>query len=131
MIHWHRLFFVSGVHVEGPFINEGKRGAHQVNFLRQTDNGTDDLIACYGSFENISIITIAPEIPKVIDEVIPYLVKELGLVVSIGHSAATLDEGERAVCSGARFITHLFNAMHPFHHRLPGLVGLLCFFLIL
>lgn len=116
---------ILGVHVEGPFIDEKKRGAHRTDFLRRTPRGIDDLIACYGSFDNVSIVTVAPEIPRMIEDVIPTLVNQHGLVVSIGHSVATLDDGERAVCAGARFITHLFNAMLPFHHRDPGLVGLL------
>jgi len=66
---------------------------------------------------------VAPEIPNMIEKVIPALVEKYYLIVSIGHSSASLDYGERAVCAGARFITHLFNAMLPFHHRDPGLVG--------
>ena len=112
-----------GIHVEGPFIDVKKRGAHRTDFLRQSPHGVEDLVACYGSFDNVSIVTLAPEIPNMIDSVIPSLVDKHGLVVSIGHSVATLDDGERAVCAGARFITHLFNAMQPFHHRDPGLVG--------
>jgi N-acetylglucosamine-6-phosphate deacetylase len=66
---------------------------------------------------------VAPEIPNMIEKVIPQLVEKYHLIVSIGHSVASLDQGERAICAGARFITHLFNAMLPFHHRDPGLVG--------
>ncbi|CAF2784984.1 unnamed protein product [Rotaria sp. Silwood2] len=116
---------ILGIHIEGPFISENKRGAHRTDFLRKSPNGIEDLLSCYGSFDNVSIVTIAPEIYNMIDNVIPELVEKYGLVVSIGHSIASLDDGERAVCSGARFITHLFNAMLPFHHRDPGLVGLL------
>ncbi|UJR08992.1 hypothetical protein I4U23_013242 [Adineta vaga] len=116
---------ILGIHIEGPFIDEKKRGAHRTDFLLQTPHGMEDLYACYGSFDNISIITVAPEIPNMIDNVIPELVEKHGIVVSVGHSIASLDIGERAVCAGARFITHLFNAMLPFHHRDPGLVGLL------
>ena len=112
-----------GIHVEGPFIDEKKRGAHRTDFLRQSPHGIEDLLTCYGSFDNVSIVTVAPEIPRMIEDVIPALVEKYGVVVSVGHSVASLDDGERAVCAGARFITHLFNAMLPFHHRDPGLVG--------
>ncbi|CAF1237426.1 unnamed protein product [Rotaria sordida] len=116
---------ILGIHIEGPFLNEDKRGAHRTDFLRESPHGIEDLLSCYGSFDNVSIVTIAPEIPNMIENVIPILIEKYGLIVSIGHSMASLDIGERAICSGARFITHLFNAMLPFHHRDPGLVGLL------
>jgi N-acetylglucosamine-6-phosphate deacetylase len=118
------IFIILGIHIEGPFIDENKRGAHRTDFLRKSPHGIEDLLSCYGSFENVSIITIAPEIPNMIENVIPKLVEKYNLIVSIGHSVASLDQGERAVCAGARFITHLFNAMLPFHHRDPGLVGM-------
>jgi len=117
-------FSCLGIHIEGPFIDENKRGAHRTDFLRKSPNGIEDLLSCYGSFENVLIVTIAPEIPNMIEKVIPELVEKYNLIVSIGHSVASLDQGERAVCAGARFITHLFNAMLPFHHRDPGLVGM-------
>ncbi|CAF0750886.1 unnamed protein product [Adineta steineri] len=116
---------ILGIHIEGPFIAENKRGAHRTDFLRKSECGIEDLKTCYGSFENVSIITLAPELPNMVENVIPELVARHNLVVSLGHSTATLDCGERAILAGARFITHLFNAMLPFHHRDPGLVGLL------
>ncbi|XP_016983527.1 N-acetylglucosamine-6-phosphate deacetylase isoform X2 [Drosophila rhopaloa] len=85
--------------------------------------GLTTLEGTYGSLERIKIITLAPE--KVTDpEVIGQLV-DRGITVSLGHSMASLSDGERAVQQGATLITHLFNAMLPFHHRDPGLVGLL------
>jgi N-acetylglucosamine-6-phosphate deacetylase len=119
-----KTFYYLGIHIEGPFIDENKRGAHRTDFLRKSPHGIEDLLSCYGSFENVLIITVAPEISNMIEKVIPELVEKYHLIVSIGHSVASLDQGERAVCAGARFITHLFNAMLPFHHRDPGLVGM-------
>ncbi|KAL1432943.1 hypothetical protein MTO96_001931 [Rhipicephalus appendiculatus] len=66
---------------------------------------------------------MAPELDPE-GKVIQALVKK-GVTVSIGHSEANLVQGEKAMQDGASFITHLFNAMLPFHHRDPGLVGLL------
>jgi N-acetylglucosamine-6-phosphate deacetylase len=119
-----KKFCCLGIHIEGPFIDENKRGAHRTDFLRKSPHGIEDLLSCYGSFDNVEIVTVAPEIPNMIENVIPELVNKYNLIVSIGHSVASLDYGERAVCAGARFITHLFNAMLPFHHRDPGLVGM-------
>lgn len=81
---------------------------------------------CGGSCkEIIKIVTLAPELPGVERyEIIQTLTKN-GIVVSMGHTNATLQEGIQAVQNGARLITHLFNAMRPFHHREPGLLGLL------
>ncbi|XP_034670972.1 N-acetylglucosamine-6-phosphate deacetylase [Drosophila subobscura] len=114
---------ILGIHAEGPFINPQKKGAHPENCIQTIDKGLETLETTYGSLERIKIITLAPE--KVSDpEVIGQLVAK-GITVSLGHSVATLSDGERAVQQGATMITHLFNAMLPFHHRDPGLVGLL------
>jgi N-acetylglucosamine-6-phosphate deacetylase len=69
------------------------------------------------------IITLAPELDTT-NTIIPLLTRH-GITVSLGHSQANLAQGELAVRNGARFITHLFNAMLPFHHRDPHLIGLL------
>lgn len=115
---------ILGSHLEGPFISYEKKGAHPANFvLGQPLSSYDDIERVYGSVDNVSIITMAPELDTN-NIVIRELVKK-GVVVSVGHSEGTLTDGERAVKSGAKFITHLFNAMLPFHHRDPGLVGLL------
>lgn len=69
------------------------------------------------------MVTLAPEIQNSLD-----LVQDLvqhGIIVSLGHSAADYDTGTRALGSGAKMITHVFNAMNPFSHRSPGIAGLI------
>uniref|UniRef100_G1TVZ8 N-acetylglucosamine-6-phosphate deacetylase n=1 Tax=Oryctolagus cuniculus TaxID=9986 RepID=G1TVZ8_RABIT len=115
---------VLGVHLEGPFISREKRGAHPEAHLRSFEaDGFHDVLATYGSLDNVRIVTLAPELGRS-REVIQALTAR-GICVSLGHSVANLRAAEEAVRSGATFITHLFNAMLPFHHRDPGIVGLL------
>ncbi|ORX93959.1 hypothetical protein K493DRAFT_315720 [Basidiobolus meristosporus CBS 931.73] len=118
---------ILGAHLEGPFISPSKFGAHEVQTLRTAPNGVADLFDCYaikhGETSNIAIITVAPEVEGVM-EAIPELVKE-GIVVSIGHSVATTDQAEAAVSKGANLVTHMFNALQEFHHRDPGIIGVL------
>jgi N-acetylglucosamine-6-phosphate deacetylase len=120
--------YVLGVHLEGPFISKDKLGCHDIQTLQTLSNGIQSLEAIYGRpisklKENVSIITLAPELDET-GEVIRSLT-ENGIIVSIGHSTADLAQGERAFANGARYITHLFNAMVSFHHRDPNLIGLL------
>ncbi|ERE67776.1 putative N-acetylglucosamine-6-phosphate deacetylase [Cricetulus griseus] len=115
---------VLGVHLEGPFISREKRGAHPEAYLRSfEDNAFHDVLATYGALDNVRIVTLAPELNRS-HEVIQALTAQ-GICVSLGHSVADLGAAEVAVQNGATFITHLFNAMLPFHHRDPGIVGLL------
>ncbi|EFX87360.1 hypothetical protein DAPPUDRAFT_307072 [Daphnia pulex] len=115
---------ILGIHVEGPFINNDKKGAHDLQFIHKFTNGASSIEEVYGKhWRNISMITLAPELENS-TEVIKYLTSN-GVTVSLGHSMGSLIQGEEAVRNGASFITHLFNAMLPFHHRDPGLIGLL------
>ncbi|XP_026467904.1 N-acetylglucosamine-6-phosphate deacetylase isoform X1 [Ctenocephalides felis] len=114
---------VLGIHLEGPYINKKKKGAHPEKYIMEFDQEYKQFETTYGAMENVSIITVAPEKENAM-KMISMLTKN-GLVVSLGHSTANLVEGEQAVKAGATLITHLFNAMLPFHHRDPGLVGLL------
>ena len=116
---------ILGLHLEGPFISPEKKGAHKIEYIRDLKGGFPDLLDVYGgNLKDVSIITLAPELDldcSVIKEC-----TKSGVTISIGHSAATLKQAESAFRSGARLITHLFNAMTVFHHRAdPGIMGVL------
>jgi N-acetylglucosamine-6-phosphate deacetylase len=111
---------VLGVHLEGPFLNPQKRGAHPAEYLLPlTLANVKRLLGEYGAI--VKIITLAPELDET-GEVIPYL-RSLGITVSLGHSQATAAEAQRAFAQGATMVTHAFNAMPGLHHRQPGLLG--------
>ncbi|CDH50089.1 n-acetylglucosamine-6-phosphate deacetylase-like [Lichtheimia corymbifera JMRC:FSU:9682] len=119
---------ILGAHVEGPFISPEKKGAHKISVLQDAKNGIEDFDKAYGpelkkGKDAVSIMTLAPELPGVTDA-IPDLVAR-GITVALGHSACQIADAEKAVNQGANSITHLFNAMQTFHHRDPGLVGVL------
>uniref|UniRef100_A0A8C1E7U1 N-acetylglucosamine-6-phosphate deacetylase n=1 Tax=Cyprinus carpio carpio TaxID=630221 RepID=A0A8C1E7U1_CYPCA len=115
---------VLGIHLEGPFISEEKRGAHPPKFLRTFKaGGLADLMEIYGHLDNVAMVTLAPELANSAAAI--HELSGRGIAVSLGHSMADLSQAEEAVQHGAKFITHLFNAMLPFHHRDPGIVGLL------
>lgn len=116
-----------GAHVEGPFLSPARNGIHKLDVLLEATSFAD-LEACYGA-ENlkpgstIKKITAAPELGKMMS-LIPELTSR-NMVVSIGHTDASFSEGQEAIEAGATMVTHMFNAMRPFDHRDPGIVGLL------
>lgn len=115
---------VLGLHLEGPFINLNKRGAHNPQHIRALENDVSDIQEVYGNdLSNVAIVTLAPELDTT--GKVTKCLTHRGVAVSMGHSEAGLIDGETAANNGATLITHLFNAMLPFHHRDPGLVGLL------
>ena len=108
---------ILGVHLEGPFISADKLGA-QPNFTREA---TLKEINALHSIVPIKVITLAPEVFNHLN-LIPELVK-MGIVVQIGHTNGTYEQGVSALNQGAKSFTHLFNAMSSFHHRTPGMAG--------
>ncbi|GAB3607661.1 N-acetylglucosamine-6-phosphate deacetylase [Conyzicola nivalis] len=108
---------VLGAHLEGPFLAQNRRGAHNGEFLRDpAPYEVEELLgAARGTLRQI---TIAPELPNAM-EAIDVLV-EAGVTVAIGHTEATFELAREAFDRGARIITHVFNAMPGIHHRAPG-----------
>ncbi|KAK6043414.1 amidohydrolase family protein [Cooperia oncophora] len=114
----------TSAHIEGPFISRAKRGCHPPEFIRAFgDDPVESIREVYGDVTNAAIVTLAPEL-KGSEKAIRYFTDK-GIVVSLGHSSAKLKDAENGVNSGARCITHLYNAMHSYHHRDPCLIGLL------
>jgi N-acetylglucosamine-6-phosphate deacetylase len=111
---------ILGVHLEGPFLNHQKRGAHPEEYLLPLT--LEEVKRVLGDYAYVvKIITIAPELDPT-GEVIPFL-RSLGITVSLGHSLATAAQAQYAFELGATMVTHAFNAMPPLHHREPGLLG--------
>ncbi len=111
---------ILGVHLEGPFLNPQKRGAHPAEYLLPLT--LEEVKRVLGDYAHIvKVMTLAPELDPT-GEVMTYL-RSLGITVSLGHSQATATEAERAFELGATMVTHAFNAMPPLHHREPGLLG--------
>lgn len=126
---------VLGAHLESNFVNPEYQGAQPARCLRlppqpgespRADGaftGGAILAAIDAQRAAVRIVTVAPELPGGLD-----LVRRLagaGHRVSLGHSAATYEQGVAAIAAGARHATHLFNRMPPLSHRAPGLVGAL------
>jgi N-acetylglucosamine-6-phosphate deacetylase len=110
---------VLGMHLEGPFLNIAKKGAHSTAYIRTPTNHELEEIIRYGR-DVIKLMTIAPEVFS--DEQIEMLL-DAGIVLSAGHSEMTYEQSMRAFSKGLQLVTHLFNAMTQMQHREPGLVG--------
>ena len=110
---------VYGLHLEGPWLNEIKSGAHVKEWIHSpTVAGVKELLE-YGN-NVIKMITVAPEVCS--NEVIDLLLSH-HIIISAGHSNATYGEAIKSFDKGISTVTHLYNAMSPLHHRAPGLVG--------
>jgi len=107
-----------GLHLEGPFLNREKKGAHLPENIARPD--AEALATMLGAAP-VRMVTLAPELDGALNLV--RLAADLGVLVSLGHSAADRGAALAALEAGARGATHLFNAMGPLHHREPGLPG--------
>ena len=110
---------IMGLHLEGPFINPLKNGAHIKEWIYSpTVSEVATLLEKADGV--IKMVTLAPE---VVDNQIIQLFKQAGIIVSAGHSNASLAQSHTAFENGITAVSHLFNAMSPLHHREPGLAG--------
>ena len=108
---------ILGMHLEGPFISRHRLGAHPTLNLEPRGDAFDRVLA----MSSLRLITLAPELPGALDAI--RRLNSRGVVVSIGHTNATLDEANAGITAGARMFTHLFNAMRPLNHRDPGVIA--------
>ncbi len=111
---------ILGVHLEGPYLNPLRRGAHRAQDLRHPAVGEVEETARQAQGA-LRMVTLAPELEGA-EAVVRWLVAH-GVVVSIGHTDAGYDEVQAAARWGARAATHVFNAMRGIHHREPGAAG--------
>jgi N-acetylglucosamine-6-phosphate deacetylase len=109
-----------GLHAEGPFLNPKKKGAHNPQHLRPP---TAEAVANWSPASGMRLVTMAPELPGALGVI--ETLSARGVVVSTGHSLATYEEALAGFDAGARYGTHLFNAMPFLAHRDPGLPGAL------
>lgn len=109
-----------GIHLEGPFISHEKRGVHPPENLLQPSPAMLEKF-WKASHGNLKMMTIAPELAGASDTIA--LAQNLGIISSIGHSNATLEEANAAILAGASHASHTFNAMRALDHRSPGLLG--------
>ena len=111
---------ILGIHFEGPFLSKERRGVHPPELLQLP---TADVLQkfLHAAAGNARILTIAPELLGAMPCI--DAARSLGMVVSIGHTDATYEQARAAIAHGAHHATHVYNAMRPFSHRDPGVIG--------
>lgn len=113
---------LAGINLEGPFISMEKKGAQNPKFITPPD--IDMFYELYEASEGlVRTIAIAPEEPGAMEFIDALKDKT---VISIAHTTAGYDIANEALDRGARHATHLYNAMPPFSHRAPGVIGAAC-----
>ena len=109
---------VLGIHIEGPFISKQRKGIHNPEMFRTLDADSKALLKSLKRGK--AMVTLAPEncTPEDIAEL-----AAAGVILAAGHTNATYETTVEALKAGITGFTHLFNAMSPFTHRAPGVVG--------
>jgi N-acetylglucosamine-6-phosphate deacetylase len=111
---------ILGIHFEGPFISHTRRGVHPPEWIAAPSPAM--LIRFLTEARGTGLIlTLAPELPGALELIA--VAREAGLVVSLGHTDANLEQAQAAIAAGARHAAHVFNAMRPFSHRETGVLG--------
>jgi N-acetylglucosamine-6-phosphate deacetylase len=111
---------VVGIHLEGPFLCESRRGAQDPAHLRPPDVGELERLADV-SGGAVSLITLAPELPGA--TALIRRARQLGIVAAAGHTDATYAQMLAARDAGVAVVTHTYNGMRGLHHREPGALG--------
>ena len=111
---------ILGIHLEGPFINLERRGVHPRNAIaRPSRESLDKLLKAGDGL--VKIVTLAPEVPGAMELI--EAAAAAGVVVAMGHTDADYEQARAAIRAGARHAVHTYNAMRPFSHRDPGILG--------
>ncbi|HPC93413.1 MAG TPA: N-acetylglucosamine-6-phosphate deacetylase [Sedimentisphaerales bacterium] len=109
-----------GIHLEGPFISQRKRGMIQPDCLTDpSPSALEAILAKTG--DGLAMMTVAPELPGGLE--MARALADRGVIASLGHTHATYDETLAGFDAGINHVTHLFNAMPSLHHRDPGPLG--------
>ena len=108
---------ILGVHAEGPFISESKKGAQDAKYILKPDA---KFVKEYADI--IKTITLAPETDENDFAAIREITRDTDVVISMGHTSADYNTAMASVNAGVKHVTHLFNAMTPLAHRAPGVV---------
>jgi N-acetylglucosamine-6-phosphate deacetylase len=109
-----------GVHLEGPFLSDARRGVHPPSHLQPPSIEAFHHM-WQAAIGRVSVLTIAPELPGALELI--HEARRRGVVVSLGHSNADLCQAQRGISAGAHHATHTFNAMRRLEHRDAGLLG--------
>lgn len=111
-----------GAHLEGPFLNPVRKGAHPERFIREPRLELfERLLGAAGG--SLRLLTLAPELPGALELI--ESARGASVAIAVGHTEATFDEAVRAIEAGASLGTHVFNAMRPLAQREPGVIGAL------